>query len=87
MYKTPFSAHISIKNSFAKYYEDIEDPADSACETEKESEKFKIEPTEFDNNSESKEMEKLKSFIEDNLKEIDELKNRNKELETKLKKN
>jgi hypothetical protein len=53
-------------NSFAKYYEDIEDPADSACETEQESEKFKVEPTEFDNNSESKEIEKLKSFLEDN---------------------
>ena len=87
IYKTPFSAQISLKNSFAKYYGEIEDLAAATSEMEinEEETKPKSESTEIDEGSALKETEKLKTFIEDNLKVISELRSKNSELESKLK--
>jgi chromosome segregation ATPase len=88
IYKTPFSAQISLKKSFAKYFGEIEDLAAAANNMDaikKETVKPKLEPMECGEVSVIKEMEKLKSFIEDNLKEISELRSQNSELESKLK--
>ena len=54
-------------------------------EINEEETKPKSESTEIDDGSALKETEKLKTFIEDNLQVISELRSKNSELESKLK--
>ena len=83
--KTPFSAQISLKKSFAQYFKKIEDVSVS--------ESSKIKETEVEVKHEAPEaleqenfiIENLKAIIVENHTEIDELKRDKKELEAKLK--
>ena len=87
IYKTPFSAQISVKNSFVKYFQENEalandtDAAKNNEETIFKSELVKSE----ENRKDISERENLQAKIEKNLKEIDDLRHQNKHLETKLK--
>ena len=80
--RTPFSAQISLKKSFAVYYEKTEN-------SEKDiSESFDNQDRKVEIKSETtgsvKIVDNLKASIEEKNKEIDELRNDKKEIETKL---
>ena len=92
IYKTPFSAQISLKNSYAKYFDENEDLVNVTSELAKNNDNIvpqtviKSEPVKLEELAEStEESEKLKAIIEINIKELDDLRNQKTELESKLK--
>ena len=46
-YKTPFSAQISLKNSFANYYKETDDVANAGCETNRNHDKIVMHKSEL----------------------------------------
>ena len=88
IYKTPFSAQISLKNSFAKYFKENECNENVTSEKVNDTDKIilKSEPVKLEESSESmEEKANLKDVMEKTLKDIDDLRSQNYELEAKLK--
>ena len=88
IYKTLFSAQISLKNSFAKYSQVNEALADDTNKNKNNERitgyKSKIVDSD-ENRKDSEERENLQAIIEKQLTVIDDLKDHKKDLETKLK--
>jgi len=89
IYKTPFSAQISLKNSFAKYFKEDEDLTNATGELKNDKLPVivsKSQPVQLDENHGFEESsDNLKAIIDKNMKEIEELRNQKNSLEAKLK--
>ena len=80
--RTPFSAQISLKKSFAVYFKDTENSENDNSETFNHLDKI-VEPK-YETIGSVEINQNLKATIEEKSKEIEELRNDKKELETKL---
>ena len=88
IYKTPFSAQISLKNSFAKYFKENEehDNVTRGKVIDTEQINLKSEPVKLEERKEIiEEKDNFKDIMVTALKEIDMLRKQNGELESRLK--